>query len=150
MNTRTIAAILLSLSGLACAGPGSVPGTGVPMPPPNPDHAKRSGDRPMPEGTVMLSPEHGASRRQNDPTVSPRRPIVPPGQGNRHGIVWGLYKICVDQAGAVAKVSTVKTSGDQLDHDWSDIIRTWRYRPHLLGGQPTAFCYPTRVELLVI
>jgi hypothetical protein len=60
-------------------------------------HAKRSGDRPMPEGTVMLSPEHGASRRQNDPTVSPRRPIVPPGQGNRHGIVWGLYKISVSR-----------------------------------------------------
>jgi hypothetical protein len=146
---RMAVGVLLSLALLGCGSASNGPsGAGERIPPPNPDLAKRPGDPPNPERVVMLSPEDGASRRLSNIREEPHRPSVPP---NHHPdeVYWGLYKVCVGYDGAVYRVTTIKTAGDELDNDWSTAIRTWRYTPHAVNDQPTAFCHPLRIEIRV-
>ena len=119
---------------------------GARIPPPDPDLAARAGDPPDPERITMLAPDAGSSRRQSNVEVAPHRPRIPDG---RSGIFWGLYKVCVGYDGLVYKVRTIKTAGSDIDFIWSDAIRTWRYTPYVVDGQPVAFCHPLRVEVRV-
>jgi hypothetical protein len=139
------AAFFLSLAFLGCGSTGNGPGDRIP--PPNPDLARRPDDRPNPERIVMLSPADGTARRLSDVRQDPHRPSLPP---DYYGdVAWGLYKVCVDYDGAVFKMNTIKTAGGELDAAWSTAIRTWRFTPYAVQGQPTAFCYPLRIEMRV-
>jgi hypothetical protein len=148
MTARLAVGVLLSLALLGCGSASNGPsGQGERIPPPNPDLAKHPGDPPNPERIVMLSPEEGTSRRLSNIREEPHRPSLPPNHpGDVH---WGLYKVCVDYEGAVYRVKTMKTAGGELDAAWSTAIRTWRYTPHAVNGQPTAFCYVARIEVRV-
>jgi hypothetical protein len=107
-------------------------------------------DHPNPERIVMLSVEDATARLQSDINVAPHKPSLPPSLESPPGHVhWGLYKACIDYGGVVFKVTTIKTATDQLDHDWSEVIRTWRFTPYAVDGQSTAFCYPVRIEIRV-
>ena len=53
----------------------------------------------------------------------------------------GLFDVCVDDSGVVELVRTLKSSGNLVvDALWKTEMRTWRYRPYQLDGQPRSFC----------
>jgi hypothetical protein len=99
------------------------------------------------ESVVMLSVQAGGERLLTDVTKDPHRPQLPP-KLNRAGMqIWGLFKVCVDKAGAVTGVTTMKSADRLVDEDWMAIIRTWRYQPYLDDGRAVSFCHAMRLQV---
>jgi outer membrane biosynthesis protein TonB len=134
------AAAGLALLGALLAGPGSKAQTG--------------GEPPM------LAPQVGSKQLLSDVTRPPDVPSLPPELAKR-AQYWGLYRVCVDSAGAVSHVSVLRSAldpaagltpetqkaADGLDARWIETMKKWRYRPHVVEGKPGAFCYAHRVQL---
>jgi hypothetical protein len=61
-------------------------------------------------------------------------------ESNKDKIV-GSYKMCVDATGAVDVVTVLKSTG-LLRYDDFIVrsLRTWRYKPQLVGGKPSGVC----------
>jgi hypothetical protein len=96
---------------------------------------------------VTLPPTIAIGQRITDITDPRFRPSLP-GTLNRAGVMlWGLFRICVGADGGVTNVKVLKTAGPTVDGDWTRVIRTWRYRPYTLDGQPTPFCHTMRLEV---
>lgn len=61
--------------------------------------------------------------------------------------VVGVFQVCIDSKGDVADIAVVKsTSFLAYDAKIQRQIRTWKYQPVLLGGQPAPIC--TMVTLI--
>jgi hypothetical protein len=61
--------------------------------------------------------------------------------------VVGVFQVCIDSKGDVADIAVVKsTSFRAYDTKIQRQIRTWKYQPVLLGGQPAPVC--TMVTLI--
>jgi hypothetical protein len=103
---------------------------------------------PAPEARPLnVPPNVGTGQRLTDINDPRFRPTLP-GRLNRAGMmVWGLFRICVDTNGAVASVVIMKTAADEVDADWTRVIRTWRYRPYVIDGRATPFCHTIRLEV---
>ena len=99
----------------------------------------------------MLAPNVGTGQLAVDVTVPPHKPTLPPDLVSGGKAHWGLYKICVSEAGAVSDVSTVKSANPEgradLDDRWITAIKTWRYRPYQVNGAAVPFCYTIRLQL---
>lgn len=55
--------------------------------------------------------------------------------------VIGSYKLCITTAGNVSSVTQLKSTGfAAYDTKLLDGMRTWTYRPFLVGGKPAAVC----------
>ena len=78
------------------------------------------------EGNTRIAPEHLTTaqiERAGKPAVI------------------GVFDVCVDRAGVVAEVRVVRsTSFSAYDAKIQRQIRSWRYQPVLLDGQPAAGC----------
>jgi hypothetical protein len=81
----------------------------------------------------------------NDPRYKPTLPKELKSLGNV--VVWGIYKVCVDNDGGVFGVSTVKSAHRLVDADWMARIRHYRHRPYSINGVPVPYCYPLRLEV---
>jgi hypothetical protein len=58
-----------------------------------------------------------------------------------------MFRICVAPDGHVKAVSIMKSADPLVDQAWSDVIRTWEYRPYSVGGQTVSFCHAARIEV---
>jgi hypothetical protein len=75
------------------------------------------------------------------------RPQIPPEQARPGATYWGLFKICVSDAGQVTGVTTLRsTCVAQIDEAWTATIKTWSYRPYEVDGSRHPFCYPARLQ----
>jgi hypothetical protein len=102
-----------------------------------------------PRRLVSLVPVNGSGQVLSDTTRPPHEPTLPP-QLERPGMqYWGLYKVCVTDTGGVAGVKVVKSADISIDPLWMETIKAWRYQPHAVDGQPTAFCYTLRLQVAV-
>ena len=55
--------------------------------------------------------------------------------------VIGTFKMCLDERGEVANVTTLKsTKYAGYDDEIKRTMRTWRYRPYLIGGSAAPVC----------
>ena len=62
--------------------------------------------------------------------------------------VWGLYKVCVTNAGDVRSVQVINSAlPGGLDGFWISKIEHWKYQPYAVSGRPVPFCYPARIEV---
>jgi outer membrane biosynthesis protein TonB len=53
-----------------------------------------------------------------------------------------IREICVDTTGKVAKVTTVKGTGEPgLDAAWIEKMRLWVYAPYEYNGKAVPFCH---------
>lgn len=55
--------------------------------------------------------------------------------------------ICVSAQGTVSSVKITKPSHPALDRQIPTVIPRWRYKPYLVEGRPTPFCYPLRYKV---
>jgi hypothetical protein len=81
----------------------------------------------------------------NDPDVTPALPpdLNVPGTTYRT-----LFKVCVSAIGAVESVLVLESGGrTDLDAQWADTIKKWRYEPYCVDQQPRAFCSPVAEQV---
>jgi hypothetical protein len=51
-------------------------------------------------------------------------------------------QICVTEDGTVSDVKILRPSIPAIDLQLPKVLALWKYRPYLVDGRPTAFCYP--------
>ena len=88
----------------------------------------------------MLAPDVGAGLLLTDLAKDPHAPRIP--ADSNIIATWGVYQICAELDGSVYQVKVIKSADPSLDARWTDQMKTWRYRPHLVAGAPSRFCYP--------
>jgi outer membrane biosynthesis protein TonB len=57
-----------------------------------------------------------------------------------------LVKMCISAEGGVESATLVQGAAAELDARVLTDMREWRYRPRIVRGKPTAFCYKVRVS----
>jgi hypothetical protein len=149
---KTAAPLLLLL--LACA---SAPPPPAPVPAPLPGCGENAGEGE--EGGVeggvesgknpqkFLPPSVGRAQLAVDLKDPQYRVQIPPEHARPGAVYWGLFKVCVSDAGQVTDVTTLRsTCLAQIDDAWTATIKTWSYRPYEIKGNRVPFCYPARLE----
>jgi hypothetical protein len=78
---------------------------------------------------------------------APYKPRLPPVLDVPGNVVWGQFRVCATTTGEVSDVTVVTSAAPEVDTDWMDTIRKWRYQPHRSGGQLVPFCYQLRLSV---
>lgn len=99
------------------------------------------------DGRLTLPFDTGHDLLLSDVQRPPHQLTLPPALNRARMVIWGLYQICVGTKGEVTKVIPIKRAHDLVDEDWATTIRTWRHKPYLVDGKPTAVCYVRRLEV---
>jgi hypothetical protein len=55
-------------------------------------------------------------------------------------------EVCVSTEGAVSNVIFQQRANEDVDRLVGDAIKSWRYRPRIVGGSPRPFCHPMKIE----
>ncbi|MFZ5896655.1 MAG: energy transducer TonB [Myxococcota bacterium] len=113
-----------------------------PPPPPAPPPPPKEDAPPK-----FVPPNVAAQQLLTDPRTNPAYRVIMPAAFSSAGMrLWAMVKICVSKAGSVADVKLIKGMDPAVDPLLLSKIRTWRYRPMSIDGQPIAFCYNLRYE----
>jgi hypothetical protein len=96
---------------------------------------------------INLTPSIGTQLRTTDINDPRFRPMLPPALNRNGMVVAGMFRICVAPDGHVKAVSIMKSADPLVDQVWTDVIRTWEYRPYSVGGQAVPFCHAARIEV---
>jgi TonB family protein len=73
---------------------------------------------------------------------SPRyRVSLPPALARTGEVYTALVLVCVSAKGSVTGVRVLKGAGPALDPQFPTVMRRWRYKPLMIDGRPTPFCY---------
>ena len=107
---------------------------------------------------MLLAPNAATALLVTDVQKDPHKLTLPGELAGPDAHYWGLYKVCVDTSGAVAKVQVVRSASQRdqgpippaaknLDERWTTVVKTWRYRPHEVQGRAAPFCYFARLQI---
>jgi hypothetical protein len=102
------------------------------------------------DGPLEPSPETLHGLLAIDPSVSPYNATLSSlylPAGKRYTAV---VRICVDQEGTVKSVRLVRPSLPRLDYQLRTVVPRWRYRPYLVDGRATPFCYAFNYTLAAV
>jgi hypothetical protein len=95
----------------------------------------------------FLDSREAAALLAVDVTRPPYQPSVPAGAAAAGTSLSGLFSVCASMEGNVARAEVRESSGsDTVDRRWLETLRSWRYRPYLVGGKPVAFCSEARLQ----
>jgi periplasmic protein TonB len=118
---------------------GGVVGGVVGSPPP-PAPAKDSGPK-------IVSAQVARGQLLIDPNAEAYRVKLPPMLARTGATYQAIVRVCVSAQGAVTGVQVAKGASPAIDPQIPTVLARWRYRPLLLDGKPTAFCYMLRYEI---
>ncbi|MEO8181407.1 MAG: hypothetical protein ABI895_21425 [Deltaproteobacteria bacterium] len=96
---------------------------------------------PKSTGPKLLSARAGHSLLAINPQIRPYRVNVPEEYVQRGDEFVATLSICVAPNGSVSSVKILKPSIPVIDVQIPKVIPTWKYRPYIVDGQPTGFCY---------
>jgi hypothetical protein len=96
---------------------------------------------------VEIAPED--ARLAVDVTQAAYKPRLPPELNVPGNVVWGMYRVCATETGEVSDVGILTSAAPEVDTDWIEKIRSWRYEPYLVDGKPVPFCYKLRLSVAV-
>jgi len=112
---------------------------GAPPPPP-----------PKDTGPKMVSTGVGARQLVINPGSPPYCCPKIPKALERGGMQFAAQvRMCVSATGAVTDVRVMRGVGPAIDSQIPTYLRRWRYKPLMVDGRPTPFCYPLRYEIAV-
>lgn len=97
---------------------------------------------PKSTGPKLLTTKAGHSLLAINPLVRPYRVNVPEEYVARGEEFVTQIRICVSAQGTVSSVRVLKPSIPVIDLQIPQVIPKWRYKPYLVEGRPTPFCYP--------
>ena len=107
-----------------------------------PAQVVRQPERSTPGVRTYLSPGVAAGLRSYD--SFPRMPEPLRGPGVQYMV---MADVCVSERGVVDRVRVSAPAGAAaLEHALTDAIRTWRYRPLMIGGGPSPFCHQVNMH----
>jgi protein TonB len=115
---------------------GGVPGAPPPPPPP-----------PKPAGPKMVSASVGRGQLLIDPNAERYRVKLPQALARSGETYAALLRLCVSAEGSVTSVQVLQGAGAALDGQFPSVMGRWRYRPLMVAGVPTPFCYLLRYEV---
>ena len=96
----------------------------------------------------MLPPNIGSGQLAVNVNNPPYKPTLPAALNRAGNTVWGLFKICVTEGGAVKDVKVIKSADPLVDTNWAALIQNqWRYKPYSINGRPVPFCYTLRLAV---
>lgn len=147
--------------------PAGPPVTAVVSPPPTPSRLTAPAEPPAHEAATGKEP---SPRRPVEPAVAVQPPKALSTQAARQQLLidpndeqykvkltpaleragmnfWAVLKICVSPQGNVTDVKIVRPADPAIDAQFPALIGKWKYRPYLVDGRPTAFCYLLRYEI---
>ena len=58
-------------------------------------------------------------------------------------------RVCVSTDGRVTDAQILRGAGPGIDQQIPVFVKRWRYRPLIVDGRPTAFCYPFTYDATV-
>jgi protein TonB len=109
---------------------------GTPPPPP----AKDSGPK-------LVSAQVAKGQLLIDPNLAQYR-VSLPAMLARGGLTYfAVLRVCVSAQGAVTGVQIMRPAGPAIDPQIPGVLARWRYRPLLLDGKPSPFCYLLKYEI---
>ena len=82
-----------------------------------------------------------------DPNREPYRPRLPPGLHRAGLVVAGTFRVCAAADGRVMEVSVIKSADPRVDEDWMKTLKTWRYEPFVVAGNPLPLCHKVRLDV---
>jgi len=112
---------------------------GAPPPPPPPP--------PKPTGPKNVSASVGRGQLLIDPNAERYRVKLPPVLARSGETYTAMLKLCVSAEGGVTSVQVLKGAGAALDGQFPSVMGRWRYRPLVVDGAATPFCYLLRYEV---
>lgn len=113
---------------------------GVPAPPPPPPP-------PPKKGPEMVSARIARGQLLINPSDPRYRVDLPPALARTGETFTALLLVCVSAQGSVTGVRVLSSAGPALDPQFPRVLRRWRYRPLLMNGRPTPFCYRLRYQV---
>jgi protein TonB len=111
---------------------------GAPPPPPPP---------PKPSGPKLVSASVGRGQLLIDPNAERYRVKLPLALARSGDTYTALLRLCVSAEGGVTSVQVLKGAGAALDGQFPSVMGRWRYRPLMVDGVATPFCYLLRYEV---
>jgi periplasmic protein TonB len=93
-------------------------------------------------GPKLLTTKAGHSLLAINPQVRPYKVNIPEEYVARGDEYVTQIRICVNAQGTVSSVKILKPSISVIDLQIPQVIPRWKYKPYLLNGKPTDFCYP--------
>lgn len=124
------------VGGVAGGVVGGVVGSPAPPPPPR-----------VAAGPKMVSPQIGSRQLLINPQSPAYRPKIPRALATSGQSFVAVVRMCVSAQGAVTGVSVMKGAGAAIDSQLPSVLGRWRYKPLLIDGRPTPFCYLLRYEI---
>jgi len=97
---------------------------------------------PKSTGPKLLTTKAGHSLLAVNPQVRPYKVNVPEEYVQRGDEYVAQIRICVNADGSVNNVKILRPSIPVIDLQIPQVIPRWKYKPYLVEGRPTAFCYP--------
>lgn len=111
---------------------------GAPPPPPPP---------PKPSGPKNVSANVGRGQLLIDPNAERFRVKLPLALARSGDTYTAMLRLCVSAEGGVTSVQVLKGANSALDGQFPSVMGRWRYRPLLVEGAATPFCYLLRYEV---
>ena len=93
-------------------------------------------------GPKLLTTKAGHSLLAVNPQVRPYKVNVPEEYVQRGDEYVAQIRICVNADGTVSNVKILRPSIPVIDLQIPQVIPRWKYKPYLVEGKPTPFCYP--------
>jgi protein TonB len=97
---------------------------------------------PKSTGPKLLTTKAGHSLLAINPQVRPYKVNIPEEYVARGDEYVSQIRICVNAQGNVSSVKILKPSISVIDLQIPQVIPRWKYKPYMLNGKPTDFCYP--------
>lgn len=97
---------------------------------------------PTSTGPKQLSTKAGHSLLAINPQRRPYKVNVPEEYVSRGDEYVSQLRICVSPQGTVSSVKILRPSIPVIDLQIPQVIPRWKYKPYIVDGRPTAFCYP--------
>lgn len=83
-----------------------------------------------------------------DPQARAYRVLLPGAYVDNGDEFVSRVRICVDESGEVSHVDVIEPSIAAVDEQLPEVIARWHYRPYVLEGHATAFCYPMNYRVV--
>jgi protein TonB len=99
---------------------------------------------PKPTGPKIVSASVGRGQLLIDPNAERYRVKLPTVLARTGETYTAMLRLCVSAQGSVTSVQVLKGAGPALDGQFPSVMGRWRYRPLLVDGVATPFCYLLR------
>lgn len=99
---------------------------------------------PKSTGPKLLTMGAGHKLLAINPNARPYRVNVPEEIMDRASSFRSVIQICVSAQGSVTSVKILKPSNPMIDAQLPTVVPRWKYRPYMLDGVATPFCYPLK------